>query len=244
MNQKTKKLVEEIKEEILSKYTSNIEGILVFGGHSAGFVNQRSDLDIWIIFKTYSDNQYAFLKKLHKKYRPQDLSLQAKWLDELEFASDSLASHKGNGHFMIWELHRAIVVCGNNPYKKIKIEPKLLYQSVVVKVEKILTEYRKILVKEIELTQDLQKDIFKHIIRCCRYMVLAQGKIPRKESLMNDLKKLYPKTLTPKQYKFIAEMYANYNPSRWSLDKKRFIFCLDILRSFYLELISHKPIMR
>src|SRR3990172_11515836 len=125
MEKRTQKLISLIKKELLQALKSQVEGILLFGSHSAGFDNKHSDLDIWIILKNYSDDQLYVLAQIHKKHRPHGLSLQPKWLDELNYSNPGYASHKGNGHFLIWELHRAKIIYGNNPFLHIPVDKKL-----------------------------------------------------------------------------------------------------------------------
>ncbi len=144
--------IDEFINDVFKFFTKKrVECILLFGSYSAGFENPESDVDLWIVLKNYSLGDFIYLKNVYAKYRPLGLSLSVKWLDELKFKDESFASHKGNGHFLIWELQRSIVLYGKNPFSDIKIDKDLVYQSVVVKLEKILTEYRKFAIKGIKI---------------------------------------------------------------------------------------------
>lgn len=238
MTGKQEKFLNRLVGVFKKKFGNSLVGVLLFGSHSAGFDTPTSDIDIWVILRNYRPEQLSVLKKIHDKYRPEGLSLTVKWIDELNFAKSSYASHKGYGGFIIWELHRAITLYGINPYKKINVKKEEIFSSVVIRIEKMLIEYRKLLIKNIKLDLSIQKDIFKHVIRATRYMVLAAGQVPKPANLFKLLFDYYPEALSVKEANFLIDKHGNNDFSGWKLGRSELLLCLKILRNYYLTLLS------
>jgi len=69
-------------------------------------------------------------------------------------------------------------------------------------------------------------------------MILAKGKIANAKRIFLDLKILYPGLLREIELVFLVRKYSSNNPKYWKLREEEFMLCLNILRKFYLRLIS------
>jgi len=232
-------LAKAVKKEIFSYFGKRVKCILIFGSYSSGFYNKFSDVDLWFFLDKYNFSDLKIANRIHSLYRPRGLSLTIKWLDELIYKNPLYVSHKGNGQFLVAELQRAIVIYGKNPYTKFPLNSKEIKKSIVIKVEKILTEYRKTFIKNDHPGQEEIYDVLKHTIRATRYLLLSEGVYPTRENMLILLEEYFPQLLNTKEITFLNKKFDTYLKGKRSLKNRDLILCLGILRKYYIYLISH-----
>lgn len=134
------KVVDSIKEKIISHFNENLSCILLYG--SSRLKKEFWDLDILIILKEKKNSlpDLLFLRNITTLFKDQTLDMQLFYLKELESAdSFSLDAH---GAFFSQILKNSIVLFGKNPFLDFKPSDHLVTISLLNRIQRYVFQAR------------------------------------------------------------------------------------------------------